>query len=57
MSNHGSDLFLQPGGDTLNYAKDVAIAIGGVTMAITFCGAYGAKKENKCMLGLVRRVF
>lgn len=42
----------EPGGDTLNYAKDVAIAIGGVTMAITFCGAYGAKKENKCMLGL-----
>ncbi|MGH0136438.1 UNVERIFIED_CONTAM: hypothetical protein FKN15_049907 [Acipenser sinensis] len=45
-------LLLLPGGDTLNYAKDVAIAIGGVTMAITFCGAYGAKKENKCMLGL-----
>ncbi|XP_041114154.1 tetraspanin-8-like [Polyodon spathula] len=42
----------EPERDTLNYPKDVAIVIGGITMAIAFCGGYGAKKENKCMLGL-----
>ena len=51
--NHVKVLSVLEGGELIEYASYVLIAVGGFVLIVGFFGCCGAIKENKCMLGMV----